>query len=95
MKIVCDFEKIKEELTNMNNSITEMNTQLTQYTTSVAQDLTSWTGVAKEAFELTNTDQVETTNTHVTDLENITNFVEKSVEQIEALESKLASDLNI
>ena len=94
MKIVCDFETIKAELAKIEESIATMDSAIKEYSTSVSQSLSSWKGIAKEAFDVTNTDQVDKTKTHVSDMSAVVAFVKDAVAKIEDLEGQLAG-LNI
>ena len=91
MKIVCDFDTIRTQLGLIKDQLTEMDTAISKYESDIATTLTSWKGSAKEAFTLTNEEQVTTTKTHVSDLTAIVEFVEKAVEEIEKIENEVAN----
>lgn len=90
MKIVCDFELIRAQLTIIEKQIQAMDKAISTYQSDIATTLTSWKGVAKDAFTLTNDDQIATANTHVSDLTEIVKFVKDAVSKIEGAEGEIA-----
>ena len=91
MKIVCDFATIYAQLSIIEEQIGEMDKAISKYQADIQTTLASWKGAAKDAFELTNEDQVTSTKTHVDDLREIVTFVKEAVKKIETLETELGN----
>lgn len=89
-RYVCDFDTVKTEAGKIVTAAGEMSSALNTYVTNVKEHLTGWGGTsAKKAFEATNEDQVTVTNTHITEIEEVGNFIKSACEKIETLEENL------
>ena len=90
MKIVCNFEEVANQVQQIRNSAGEMNTAINTYKADISDNLSGWKGAAKDAFDLTNDEQVQTTTNHVKSIDELADFIEKAYQKIEELETTLA-----
>lgn len=89
-RYVCDFDKVNEEAEKIITAAGDMQKDLNTYVTNVSEHLTGWGGTsAKKAFEVTDDEQVQITNTHVKDIEDVGNFIKKACAEVLACEEFL------
>ena len=90
-KYVCDFEQvysIGESLCNVSNDI---HSSVTSYSSNISSDLSSWEGVAKDSFVLTNDSHIENVEKDLKYINEFGEFIKKASKDIESLETELAS----
>ena len=90
-KYVCDFEQvysIGESLCNVSNDI---HSSVTSYSSNISSDLSSWEGVAKNAFVKTNDSHIENVEKDLKYINEFGEFIKNASKDIEALETELAS----
>ncbi len=90
-KYVCDFAKVNAEAENIIQAGADMNAAINTYSTNVSQNLSGWSGPAKEAFDVTHDEEVNTAETNANDVEELGTFIKDSCNKIQTLESDLAS----
>lgn len=89
-KYVCDFEQvysIGESLCNVSNDI---HSSVTSYSSKIDSDLSSWDGVAKNAFVKTNESHIQNVEKDLEYINEFGEFIKSASKEIESLENELA-----
>ena len=89
-KYVCDFEQVHsigESLCNVSN---EIHSSVTSYSSKIDSDLSSWDGVAKNAFVKTNESHIQNVENDLKYINDFGEFIKNVSKEIESLESELS-----
>ena len=90
-KYVCDFEQVYQIGEKVCETVTELESSMSTYSANIDSDLTTWTGIAKDAFVKTKTEQVEAAQKDFTYVKELGEFIKSSSRSIQELEEQLAS----
>ena len=93
-KYICDFDALRTIAINLKKFSSDMNSTITPYESNIQSDLNGWTGTAKESFSQGLSSQIESAKTYAKSVDELSNFITKAVDTIEAKEAEIAA-LNI
>ena len=89
-KYVCDFAAV----TAIGDEVCEISSKITSavnsYSSSIESNLSSWSGVAKQSFESTNSSQIAKAKEDAKYINTVGEYIKSAAKSIEALESELA-----
>lgn len=90
-KYICDFDALKTIAINLKKFSSDMSSTITSYESNIQSDLSGWTGTAKESFSQGLSSQIESAKTYAKSVDELSNFITKAAEAIEAKEAEIAS----
>lgn len=90
-KYICDFDALKTIAINLKKFSSDMSSTITSYESNIQSDLSGWTGTAKESFSQGLSSQIASAKTYAKSVDELSNFITKAVEAIEAKEAEIAS----
>ena len=90
-RYVCDFDTVIQIGKDVCAAAEEMSSAVSTYNSQIEESLSSWSGMAKNAFTSTNTDQVKNANDDLTHVRELGEFIQTSAQAIESLEEQLAA----
>ena len=89
-KFVCDYEQVTSIGEKMCQAATDVSTSVSSYSSSIESDLSTWTGVAKESYQATNSDQAQLAMKDADYINSLGEFIKDASSQIQKLDDELA-----
>ncbi len=89
-KYICDYNAVMDAGSKLCDISKKINLESNKYYAGIDSDLANWTGVAKDSFTLSNNSQFEIMRYQASYLNALGEYVKKSSERIETLDSELS-----
>lgn len=90
-KYVCDFQSVTTIGEKLCQVSSDISASINNYSSTIEKDLSSWSGVAKNSFESTNTAQVSNAKEYSKYINLLGEYIKGVSKGIETLENELAS----
>ncbi|MBP5678857.1 MAG: hypothetical protein J6X28_03415 [Bacilli bacterium] len=90
-KYVCDFEQVYSIGEKVVETATTLESSVATYASKIESDLSTWSGIAKDSFSKTNSEQVSVAKEDVTYVKELGEFIKAASQSIQKLEEELAT----
>ena len=90
-RYVCDFAQVRENGENLCSTAKDLTAAISSYSSEMDSALAKWSGDAQQSFDSANLDKIEEANAVADYVNSLGEFVKSAAEQIEKLETELAS----
>lgn len=90
-RYVCDFAQVRETGENLCRTAKDLTAAINSYSSEMDSALSKWSGSAQQSFESANLSKIKKATAVADYVNSLGEFVKSAAEQIEELETELAS----